>query len=189
MKKHFLSNIYIYIFLLIFFIFYFLFFIEDKKPTLESKINNMTESNLLNKNKILNPVFNSKSLNANPYQISAKSGIQIDNNLELQEIKASFTNEKGELINLEADVGIYNELNQSIELIGNVIVYNKELSKSFADKAYVNIETKQIDLQNNILSIRNSSEISSKTLLINEYDGVIIYTGNVTAIIKVGVDK
>ena len=49
---------------------------------------------------ILNPKFKNKGLNINPYEISAKEGIQIGENIELYSIDAKFTDKNNKLINI-----------------------------------------------------------------------------------------
>ena len=46
---------------------------------------------------ISNPIFKNKGLNTNPYEISAKKGIHIKNDIELYVVFGKFTNDNSEI--------------------------------------------------------------------------------------------
>ena len=88
---------------------------------------------------ILNPTFKNKGLNISPYEISAKKGIQIGENIELYTIDAKFTDENSKLININADKGFYNQKDQIIHLEGNVLMYDTLDNKTLTEKATLSI--------------------------------------------------
>ena len=128
---------------------------------------------------ILNPKFKNKGLNINPYEISAKEGIQIGENIELYSIDAKFTDKNNKLININADKGLYNQKDQIIHLSGNILMYDTLDSKIMTEKATIEIKNKKIFLLDNVVSISGTSIIESNSSIVDDINKTITYTGNV----------
>ena len=128
---------------------------------------------------ILNPKFKNKGLNINPYEISAKEGIQIGENIELYSIDAKFTDKNNKLININADKGLYNQKDQIIHLSGNILMYDTLDNKTLTEKAVIEIKNKKIFLLDNVVSISCTSIIESNSSIVDDINKTITYTGNV----------
>ena len=128
---------------------------------------------------ILNPKFKNKGLNMSPYEISAKKGIQIGENIELYSIDAKFTDENNKLININADKGLYNQKDQIIHLSGNILMYDTLDNKTLTEKAVIEIKNKKIFLLDNVVSISGTSIIESNSSIVDDINKTITYTGNV----------
>ena len=128
---------------------------------------------------ILNPKFKNKGLNINPYEISAKEGIQIGENIELYSIDAKFTDKNNKLININADKGLYNQKDQIIHLSGNILMYDTLDNKTLTEKAVIEIKNKKIFLLDNVVSISGTSIIESNSSIVDDIKKTITYTGNV----------
>jgi hypothetical protein len=128
---------------------------------------------------ILNPKFKNKGLNMSPYEISAKKGIQIGENIELYSIDAKFTDENNKLININADKGFYNQKDQVIHLIGNILMYDTLDSKIMTEKATIEIGNKKIFLLDKVISTSDTSIIESNSSIVDDINKTITYIGNV----------
>ena len=86
--------------------FYYLFIIHNSNisKNTNTKLEFIPDISSSNKVEISNPTFKSKGLNSNPYEISALKGIQIEDDLELTEIKGKFQNNEGEFFYIKARI-------------------------------------------------------------------------------------
>ena len=128
---------------------------------------------------ILNPIFKNKGLNISPYEISAKKGIQIGENIELYSIDAKFTDKNNKLININADKGFYNQKDQVIHLIGNILMYDTLDNKTITEKATIEIRNKKTFFLDKVVSISDTSIIESNSSIVDDINKTITYTGNV----------
>jgi LPS export ABC transporter protein LptC len=177
MRKY-LNKIIIIILLIILSLIVLNYFNNDSKM-LETKVNNLKETSTPGTIEISNPVFKNKGLNTNPYEITAKKGIHIKNDIELYVVFGKFTNDNSELIYIKADKGFYNQNNQSIELIGNVLIYDDIGNKTTTNTAIIDIDNKIMNLTDNIVSVSGTSTIKSNSSVIDEKNNSIVYSGNV----------
>ena len=182
MKKY-LNKIIIIILLIILSLIVLNYFNNDSKM-LETKVNNLKETSAPGTIEISNPVFKNKGLNTNSYEITAKKGIQIKNNIELYEVFGTFTNDKGEKIYVKADKGLYNQINQTIELLDNVTIYDDIKNKTSAKFAIIDIEDKKINFKDEVISVSDASIIKSNSSVVDEKNNTIVYSGNVRVKVK-----
>ena len=96
-------------------------FNKDDTSQLEAKIDSLNENLTPGVIEILNPTFVNKGLDENPYEIAAKKGIQINEDIELYAVTGKFTDKDKKLIYISADKGYYSQNQQVIELTGNVL--------------------------------------------------------------------
>ena len=69
-----------------------------------------------------NPKFSEKGLNDKIYEIKAKKGLKLDDELELFTVEGKFKTEKnGKWIYLEAEKGSFSQITNFIELEKNII--------------------------------------------------------------------
>ena len=122
MNKYFkIITIFIFFVILCFIIFN---FNKDDTSQLEAEIDNLNENLTPGVIEILNPTFINKGLDENPYEIAAKKGIQINEDIELHIVTGKFTDKDKKLIYISADKGYYSQKQQVIELAGNVLMYD-----------------------------------------------------------------
>lgn len=132
---------------------------------------------------IKNPIFTTKGINGNPYEVKAEIGFQNEAHLDLFIIEAKLkTNENG-WIYVQADKGSFYQSTGEINLEKNVIVYTEVDEKIFADLAKVNTNEKIITLINNVkYQDSNILITANKSIIDNELQN-IKYFGNVKSII------
>ena len=164
---------------LIFFIYY-----DNSSDELDTKLKDFNNRPSPGTVEISNPIFKNKSLNTNPYKIKAKKGIQIDQDIELYEVYGEFTNDNNELLYVKADKGLYSQANQTIELIGNVLISDELDNRTSSRSAIIDINNKRMSLLDDVISISNTSKITSNSSFIDENSNMITYTGDVKVKIK-----
>jgi len=152
---------------------------DNDSDNLETKLSEFNDRSSPDIIEISNPTFKNKGLNTNFYEIKAKKGIQINQNIELYEINGKFTDDNNELFFIKSDKGLYSQINQIIDLLGNVLISDEFGNITSTDSAIINIENRKIRLLNKVVSISNTSIIKSDSSIIDETNGIIIYTGNV----------
>ena len=126
-----------------------------------------------------NPIFTTKGINGNPYEIKAEKGFQNEDFLDLLNIEAKLKTDKGLWIYLNADKGTYNQLSGKIELENNIEVYTELEEKIYADLAKVNTNEKIIILINNVKYQDSNITITADKSLISDEFSNITYLGNV----------
>ncbi len=128
---------------------------------------------------IKNPIFTTKGVDGNPYEIKAEKGYQNKNYLDLFVIEAKLKTTDYGWIYLQADTGTFNQSSGEIELNSNIIVYTESDEKIFSDLAFVNTNDRIIILTNNVIYQDKKIEIrANKSIIDNEFSK-IIYSGNV----------
>ena len=177
-KYYFLASIFIAAILI-----YFLSIGNEVHIELKEDLKKFKNTDTLSKVEILNPTLKSKGLDSKAYEINAKKGVQIENDLELHEITGKFTNEKGELLHVSADLGFYSQINQVIKLYGNVKLNDEFTNTTTAEIIAIDIDNRKIELFDNVVSIINNSKIQSDTSTVDEKNGTITYNGNVEVVI------
>lgn len=128
---------------------------------------------------IKNPIFTTKSINGNPYEIKANRGFQNKSHLDLFIVEAKLKTNHDAWIYLNADRGSFDQSSGEIKLEKNIIVYTDTDEKIFADLAKINTNEKIITLINNVkYSDHNIQITADKSIIKNEFTK-IIYSGNV----------
>ena len=182
MNKYFtIITIFIFFVLICFIIFN---FNKDDTSQLEAEIDSLNENLTPGVIEILNPTFVNKGLDENPYEIAAKKGIQINEDIELYAVTGKFTDKDKKLIYISADKGYYSQNQQVIELTGNVLMYDDLGNKMSTENAIIDIEIKKVVLINKVISITDTSEIQSDSSIVDDENDLITYSGNVKVIIK-----
>ena len=154
-------------------------FNKDDTSQLEAQIDSLNENLTPGVIEILNPTFVNKGLDENPYEIAAKKGIQVNEDIELYAVTGKFTDKDKKLIYISADKGYYNQNQQVIELTGNVLMYDDLGNKTSTENAIIDIEIKKVVLTNKVISISDTSEIKSNSSIVDDENDLITYTGNV----------
>ena len=169
----------IIIFLLIIISFVIFNYFNNDLDKIETKISDFKDESTSITIEIANPVFKNKGLNTNFYEISATKGVQIKNDIELFEVVGKFTNDNGELIYIKASKGIYSQNDQTIELAGEVLIYDDFGNKTSTKNAIVDIDNKKINSFKNVVSDIGSALIESNSSIVDDKSNTIIYSGNV----------
>ena len=182
MNKYFtIITIFIFFFLLCLVIFN---FSKDDTSQLDAEIDSLNKNLTPGVIEILNPTFVNKGLDENPYEIAAKKGIQINEDIELYSVTGKFTDKDKKLIYMSADKGYYSQNQQVIELTGNVLMYDDLGNKTSTENATIDIEIKKVVLTNKVISVTDTSEIKSNSSIVDDENSLITYTGNVKVKIK-----
>ena len=166
---------------------FFLFFLvavyiiqsSKNSKNLETELKKFTTGASENVVEISNPIFKSKGLNSNSYIIKAKKGIQIEEDIELHDINAEFEGEDKNLYYVSADKGLYSQLDETIELFNNIIIFDQFDNKTFTEKALIDIKNKKITLSQKVISISSNSSITSDSSIVDDVSKVVTYLGNV----------
>ena len=134
---------------------------------LETKIKDFDEKSTSGAIEIINPTFKSKGINTDLYEISAEKGIQIKNNLELYKIIGKFNN-NDKLVFIKADKGFYRQNDQIIELLENVLIYDDMGNKTLTNNATIDIDSRKMNLTDDIVSVSGTSTIKSNSSVVDE---------------------
>lgn len=168
-------------FLIFFSIIIFFYFFQSSKNIndLETELKNFDKNSSTNITEISNPVFKSKGLESNSYTIKADTGIQEDAYLRLYNLKAELEGNNNKVFYVSADEGLYDQLNETVKLLGNVTILDELKNKTTTKKAVIEIKSKKITLLEEVVSISANSYISSNTSVVDETNDTITYTGDV----------
>ena len=125
------------------------------------------------------PRFSEKGLDNRLYEIKAEKGVQRENNLELFIVEGKLRTESGVWIYLNAKKGNFDQLDNLIELSGEINFYTEEEDKFRSDNALFSINNDLIKFYENVKHTRESSIImADESKIINNFNH-IIYKGNV----------
>ena len=128
---------------------------------------------------IKNPIFTTKSIDGNPYEIKAEKGLQRENFLDLFVIEAKLKTNNDIWIYLNADKGTFNQSSGEILLESNIEIYTETDEKIFAELANVNTNGKIITLKKNVKYQDSNIFIQADESIINDDFSSITYYGNV----------
>lgn len=134
---------------------------------------------------ILNPTFKNRGLDSNPYEINAKKGLQIGQDIELLEVFGKFSNDDNELFYINSDKALFSQIDQTIDLVGNVLIYDDFGNNTSTNNATIDLDNKKIFLLSEVISKSNNSLIQSNKSTVDKKNNTITYTGNV----KVKIDN
>ena len=130
-----------------------------------------------------NPKFSEKGLNDKIYEIKAKKGLKLDDELELFTVEGKFKSEKnGKWIYLEAEKGSFSQITNFIELEKNIIFYTDEGEKVTSSFATFDMTKDIIELSENVSHQTNDGLILSDKSVITNNFSKISYKGNVVSI-------
>ena len=134
---------------------------------------------------IKNPIFTTKGIDGNPYEIKAERGFQNKNLLDLFVIEAKLKNNDDFWIYLNAEKGTFDQSKGEINLSGNIVVYSERNEKIYADFAEINTNNKIIILNENVKYQDQNILITAHQSVIDQETSKIIYSGDVnTKILK-----
>ena len=127
-----------------------------------------------------NPRFSEKGLDNRLYEIKAEKGIQRENNLELFIVEGKLRTDSGTWIYINAKKGNFNQIENLIELSGEINFYTDEQDRFRSDKAFFSINDDLVEFKKNVEHARGSSIIIADETKIKNNFNHIVYKGNVS---------
>lgn len=133
-----------------------------------------------------NPKFSEKSLDDKIYEIKAKKGLKSENEIDLFTIEGKFKSKNnGKWIFLEADIGKYQQSINLIKLEKNIKFYTDEGEIVKSNYASYDIINNVINMEENIIHEINNGVVYSDKSIISKNFNNLLYTGNVSATLRV----
>ena len=126
------------------------------------------------------PKFSEKGLDNRLYEIKAEKGIQRDGNLELFIVEGKLRADSGIWIYLNARKGNFDQVENLIELNGEINFYTDEEDRFQSDNALFSINDDLIEFNKNVKHIRGNNIITADESKIISNFNHIIYKGNVS---------
>ena len=131
------------------------------------------------------PKFSEKGLDNRLYEIKAEKGIQKEGYLELFIVEGKLRTDSGIWIYVNAEKGNFNQVENLIELTGEINFYTDEEDRFQSDSALFSINDDVVKFNNNVKHIRGSSIITADETKISNNFNHIIYKGNVSTFYKI----
>ena len=126
------------------------------------------------------PKFSEKGLDNRLYEIKAERGIQRENNLEVFTVEGKLRTDTGIWIYLEAKRGNFDQIENLIELSGEINFYTDEEDRFRSDKAIFSINDDLVEFNSNVKHIRTNGVIIADESKIKNNFNHIVYQGNVS---------
>ena len=126
------------------------------------------------------PKFSEKGLDNRLYEIKAERGIQKENNLELFTVEGKLRTDTGIWIYLEAKRGNFDQIENLIELSGEINFYTDEEDRFRSDEAIFSINDDLVEFNSNVKHIRTNGVIIADESKIKNNFNHIVYQGNVS---------
>ncbi|MFL2901111.1 MAG: hypothetical protein ACJZ62_05380 [Candidatus Pelagibacterales bacterium] len=127
-----------------------------------------------------NPKFSEKGLDKRLFEIKAEKGIQKENYLELFIVEGKLRTDSGIWIYLNAEKGNYNQVENLIELSGNITFYTDDDDQFKSDYALFSTNNDLIEFKENIKHLKGKNMITANQSKIKNDFNYIIYEGNVS---------
>lgn len=129
-----------------------------------------------------NPKFSEKGLDKRLFEIKAEKGIQKENYLELFIVEGKLRTDSGTWIYINAKKGNFNQIENLIELSGEINFYTDEQDRFRSDKAFFSINDDLVEFKKNVEHARGSSIIIADETKIKNNFNHIVYKGNVSTL-------
>ena len=126
------------------------------------------------------PKFSEKGLDNRLYEIKAEKGIQKEGHLELFIVEGKLRTDSGIWIYLNAKKGIFDQVENLIELKGEINFYTDEKNRFQSDSALFYINDDLVEFNKNVKHFRGSSIITADESKIKSNFNHIVYKGNVS---------
>jgi len=128
------------------------------------------------------PKFSEKGLDNRLYEIKAEKGIQREGNLELFIVEGKLRTDSGVWIYLNAKKGKYDQLENLIELNGEINFYTDEEDRFQSDAALFSINDGLVEFNKNVKHTRGNNVITADESKIRSNFNHIVYMGNVSTL-------
>ena len=126
------------------------------------------------------PKFSEKGLDNRLYEIKAEKGIQKEGHLELFIVEGKLRTDSGIWIYLNAKKGNYDQVENLIELNGEINFYTDEEDRFQSDIALFSINDDLVEFYKNITHTRGKNIITADESKIRSDFNHIVYKGNVS---------
>ena len=126
------------------------------------------------------PKFSEKGLDNRLYEIKAEKGIQREGNLELFSVEGKLRTDSGIWIYLNANKGNFNQIENLIELNGEINFYTDEEDRFQSDNALFSINDDLVEFNKNVKHVRGRNIITADESKIRNNFNHIVYKGNVS---------
>lgn len=126
------------------------------------------------------PKFSEKGLDNRLYEIKAEKGIQKKGHLELFNVEGKLRTDSGIWIYLNAKQGNFDQVENLIELQGEINFYTDEEDRFQSDSALFYINDDLVKFNKNVKHFRGSSIIAADESKIISNFNHIVYKGNVS---------
>ena len=127
------------------------------------------------------PKFSEKGLDNRLYEIKAEKGIQKEGDLELFIVEGKLRTDSGVWIYLNAKKGNFDQIENLVELSGEINFYTDEEDRFQSDNALFSINDDLVKFNNNVKHVKGSSIITADESRIRNNFNHIVYKGNVSA--------
>jgi len=127
-----------------------------------------------------NPKFSEKGLDNRLYEIKAEKGIQRESDLELFIVEGKLRTDSGVWIYLNAKKGKFDQIENLIELSGEINFYTDENDRFQSDNASFSINDDLVEFNNNVEHVWGSNIIRADESKIRNNFNHIVYKGNVS---------
>ena len=128
------------------------------------------------------PKFSEKGLDSRLYEIKAERGIQRKGNLELFIVEGKLRTDSGIWIYLNAKKGNYDQLENLIELNGEINFYTDEEDRFQSDVAIFSFNDDLVEFNKNVKHIRGNDIITADESKVRSNFNHIVYKGNVSTL-------
>lgn len=128
------------------------------------------------------PKFSEKGLDNRLYEIKAEKGIQREGDLVLFIVEGKLRTDSGVWIYLNAKSGKFDQIENLIELSGEINFYTDEEDRIQSENASFSINDDLVELNNNVKHFRGSSIITADESKIRNNFNHIVYKGNVSTL-------
>ena len=128
------------------------------------------------------PKFSEKGLDNRLYEIKAERGIQRKSNLELFIVEGKLRTDSGIWIYLNAKKGNYDQLENLIELNGEINFYTDEEDRFQSDIAIFSINDDLVEFNKNVKHIWGNNIITADESKVRNNFNHIFYKGNVSSL-------
>ena len=127
-----------------------------------------------------NPKFSEKGLDNRLYEIKAEKGIQRESDLELFIVEGKLRTDSGIWIYLNAKKGKFDQIENLIELSGEINFYTDENDRFQSDNASFSLNDDLVEFNNNVEHVWGSNIIRADESKIRNNFNHIVYKGNVS---------
>ncbi len=128
------------------------------------------------------PRFSEKGLDDRLYEIKAEKGVQREGSLELFIVEGKLRTDSGIWIYLNANKGNFDQVENLIELYGEINFYTDEEDRFRSDQALFSINDDLVEFNKNVKHTRGSSIIKADESKIKNNFNHIVYQGNVSTL-------
>lgn len=141
------------------------------------------------RNELMNPAFESRDKNGNPYKITALRAVQEEGNKDvilLTDPKGRIEMDAGANVDISAVDGVYDQGRQEFFLRGDVTLIHSEGYRLSGEEAHIDLEGQYVWSERDVSGDGPQVAIVAKGVRANGETGEIIFNGPATLTLKQG---